>query len=245
MVRNEILRPPIVSFRYFVARKAELFGVHPSVLRIKRFPILLTIKFLLLRYCDFIDRFRGLPTFIPVQETPTSYRFSGFGIMELLRIISVLDSNNRELVTLNELWDIAPGVRRYPLREGTTFYPMSLLGFQEEFKLFASLPFSEMQECCANRGGRVISVEEFLDYLIDACVRFGKPLKKIIQSMIPQISSVGVTDYIIIRCANSVHTPKRRLHIILNRRGELFISERPSETRSPDIGTLCSYRTPS
>lgn len=242
MVKTQVMVGPILSFRDFVRRKSEIFDMPRSVFSFEYFPIMLELKFLFLRYCDFIDRFTGYSAYVPKGGVPTSYRFGGLGIMELLRVLNTFD-NGKALTTLNEIWQFTPYVRQYPTRQGHTYYPLSPDGFKGEFKTFASLKFSEMQMRCAESGGRVITVEEFMDYLIDCCLRFRISLKDLIRSMIPQISSHGVTDYIMIRCANSAHA-SRRLHIVLNQRGELFIMERPSESFAPDIGTLCSFRMP-
>ena len=240
MVRTKELQGPLLSFRDFVGRKGEIFGAPRSIFPLKRFPVALELKFLILRYCDYLDRFRGLGAYIPQGAVPTSYRFSGFGIMELLRILNAFD-DGMALVTLNEAWNFTPGMRQYPTRQGYTYYPLSPDGFKREFKAFASQKFSEQRDQCIQQGGRIITVEEFLDYLIDCCIRFRLPLKKLIRSMIPDISSIGRTDYIMIRCANSA-SKSRRLHVILNRRGELYIHERPSEMGAPDISTMCSFK---
>lgn len=243
MIQTQNTHGPLLTFHDFVRKKAKIFNTQLDVNALKRLPVVLELKFFLLRYCDLIDRFRGLSVYIPHGGTPTGYRFAGFGIMELLMILNTFDDTTA-LTTLNEMWQFTPGMMQYPTRAGHTYYPMSIEGFKDEFKSLSSMKFSQQQEQCAKHGGRIISVEEFLDYLIDCSLRFRLPLKKLIRSMIPQISSIGITDYIMIRCANSVSTA-RRLHIILNRRGEIYIMERPSEMPAPDISTMCSYRMPS
>jgi|GEM_PF-2127056 len=240
MVRTYELKVPLVLFSDFVRRKAQIFGITNGEFELKQLPFILELKFLILRYCNFIDRFRGLGTYIPQEGIPTSYSFTGFGIDELLRILNTFDEG-MALITLNEMWNFTPGMWQYPTRQGHTYYPMTPEGFKREFRAFASLKFSQQRDLCIQQEGRVISVEEFLEYLIDCCIRFGWPLKKLIRSLIPEISSIGLTDYIMVRCANSAGKA-RRLHVILNRRGELFIHERPSEMSAPDIGTMCSFR---
>lgn len=241
MISTTSFHAPLLSFHGHVRRKAELFGNKTSLIPFKYSPFILEVGFLILRYCDLLSRFRGESVYIPQgRRVPTGYRFRGYGLMELLAILASFDTN-KAVQTLNEVWQFTPNVRQYPTREGYTFYPLSLEGFKDEFRSFTSMKFSDQQKVCARQGGRIITIEEFFDYLIDCIVRFNLPLKKIIQSMIPNISSIGVTDYIMVRCANNFGA-MHRLHIILTRRGEIHIIERPSELLAPDIGTLCSSR---
>lgn len=186
------------------------------------------------------------PEDIPLAS---GYRIGGLTLDTLIDAVNSFGERFAVCSESNKIWGVDSRVQHLPTRESPTFYPLNPREFRRHIQSLSSLSYHEQEAMCLKNGGRVISVEEFFDFLIDYLFFSSEtnipPLKRINELIFPSTTIGEQRISTMIRCRNMLYpeNPRWSLCVKLHRDASVSIVDWPLRSISVDVSSLCTWCT--
>lgn len=184
------------------------------------------------------------PEKIPLAN---GYRIGGLTLDKLIDAVNSFGERFTVCSESNKIWGVDSRVEHLPTRESPTFYPLGPGEFRRHIQSLSSRSYEEQEAICLKNGGRVISVEEFFDFLIDYLFFSAEsntpPLKRINELIFPSATPGEQRTSTIIRCRNMLYpkNPQWSLCVKLHRDASVSVVDWPLRSTSADVSSLCTW----
>jgi len=182
-------------------------------------------------------------------SSANGYRIGGISLDGLIDAVNSFGKRFTVCNESNKIWGEDDRVEHFSTKESPTFYPLDPGDFRRHVQFFSSRSGQEQEEICQKNGGKMVSVEEFFDFLIDYLFHSLQndisPLKRINELIYPSATPGEQRTSCMIRCRNMLYpqNPQWSLCIRLTRDGSVGIVDWPLKSATADVGSLCTWYT--